>query len=68
MYNVEFHRGGYCKGHSPLLQESSGAARVDAALTIAKLRARGRGADNIVIINDAGCVMGVFSTFSSDID
>ena len=68
MFNVEFHRGGYCKGHSPVLLEASDAPDVSAVLASAKLRAHGIGADNIVITNQAGQVLGVFSTFSSDID
>ena len=68
MFNVEFHRGGYCKGHLPVLQEPSHARDVGAVLADAKVRAQGLGADNIVITNREGRVLGVFSTHSSDID
>ncbi|MFI4973685.1 MAG: hypothetical protein ACHP84_03985 [Caulobacterales bacterium] len=68
MFNVEFHRGGYCKGRSPFQQETSAARSIDAALASAKERARGIGADNIVITNPEGRVIGVFSTYSGDID
>jgi carbamate kinase len=68
MYNVEFHRGTYGTGRSPLQREASADLTVDAVLASAKLRAMDLGADNIVIINDVGAVVGVFSTFGSDMD
>ena len=63
MYFIE-HR----KGRSPIRRETSGALSVAVALAAAKLRAITLGADNIVILNRAGRVTGVFSTYSADID
>ena len=50
IYNVEFHRGTYGTGRSPLQREASADLTVDAVLASAKLRAMDLGADNIVII------------------
>lgn len=63
MFFVE-HR----KGRSPIRRETSAAPTIDLVLVAAKLRAIAIGADNIMILNRAGRVAGVFSTYSADID
>jgi hypothetical protein len=56
------------KGQAPLRRETSASPSIAAILAGAKLRARDIGADNIVIMNRAGRVTGVFNTHNSDMD
>lgn len=56
------------KGQAPLRRETSASSSVEAVLAGAKLRARDMGADNIVIMNRAGRVTGVFNTYNADMD
>jgi len=67
-FSVEFHRGAYVEGHPPLLTEDDPSPSVDAVLASAKIRASAMGAENIVIKDDVGHVVGVFSTFDYDMD
>ena len=67
-FSIEFHRGAYVEAHLPLLTQDDASPSVDTVLASAKVRASAMGADNIVIKDDVGHVVGVFSTFDYDMD
>jgi hypothetical protein len=56
------------KGRSPVKRETNASHNIEQVLAAAKRSAANLGADNFVILNRAGRVTGVFSTYSSDID